>query len=161
MPEHVFVYQLRDTSGEVLYVGATRDLKARLARHRRTKPWWHEVDTEQTTATEYATAWDGSEAERALISALNPRHNRAGVDGSMIGHIPYPAVRPAGLIPRRIVAVLEAQNRQREVAAEQEACHARLKAAVLHAAANGSSVRKLAAFTGLSTNTISRWKRGE
>lgn len=36
-----------------------------------------------------------------------------------------------------------------------------LKSAVLFAAEHGASVRELAAFTGLSTNTISRWKRGE
>lgn len=35
----------------------------------------------------------------------------------------------------------------------------RLRLAVLKAAENGASVRELAAFTGLSTNTISRWKR--
>jgi uncharacterized protein YerC len=34
-----------------------------------------------------------------------------------------------------------------------------LRDAVLTAAKHGASVRELAAFTGLSTNTISRWKR--
>lgn len=32
---------------------------------------------------------------------------------------------------------------------------------VLAEVERGASVRELAAFTGLSTNTISRWKRGE
>lgn len=36
-----------------------------------------------------------------------------------------------------------------------------MRGAVLVAASNGASVRELAAFTGLSTNTISRWKRGQ
>lgn len=51
----------------------------------------------------------------------------------------------------RIRAALEGRD-----AAEQE-----LRAAVLAAVKRGASVRELGAFTGLSTNTISRWKRGE
>ena len=51
----------------------------------------------------------------------------------------------------RIRAALDGRD-----AAEQE-----LRAAVLTAVKNGASVRELGAFTGLSTNTISRWKRGE
>ena len=51
----------------------------------------------------------------------------------------------------RIRAALDGRD-----AAEQE-----LRAAVLTAVKHGASVRELGAFTGLSTNTISRWKRGE
>lgn len=45
--------------------------------------------------------------------------------------------------------------------AAREAAYDELVAAVLDAAAHGASVRELAEFTGLSTNTITRWKRGE
>ena len=45
--------------------------------------------------------------------------------------------------------------------AKRDAGEAEYRAAVLEEAADGASVRELAAFTGLSTNTISRWKRGE
>jgi hypothetical protein len=38
---------------------------------------------------------------------------------------------------------------------------AELRESVITAAQHGASVRELAALTGLSTNTISRWKRGE
>ena len=51
----------------------------------------------------------------------------------------------------RIRAALDGRD-----AAEQE-----LRAAVLTAVKHGASVRELGAFTGLSTNTISRRKRGE
>jgi hypothetical protein len=49
----------------------------------------------------------------------------------------------------RISRAIEARGR-----AERE-----LKAAVIAAANNGASVRALAGYTSLSTNTISRWKR--
>ena len=39
-------------------------------------------------------------------------------------------------------------------------CQDELRAAVVAAAGRGASVRVLAELTGLSTNTISRWKRG-
>jgi transposase len=44
---------------------------------------------------------------------------------------------------------------------ERDEWEAALRESVVTAARHGASVRELAAFTGLSTNTISRWKRGE
>jgi transposase len=44
---------------------------------------------------------------------------------------------------------------------ERDEWEAALRESVVAAARHGASVRELAAFTGLSTNTISRWKRGE
>jgi len=43
----------------------------------------------------------------------------------------------------------------------RDAAEAAYREEVLAEAERGASVRELAAFTGLSTNTISRWKRGE
>lgn len=45
--------------------------------------------------------------------------------------------------------------------AAQTAAEVEVRAAVLAAVKHGASVRELGAATGLSTNTISRWKRGE
>jgi DNA-directed RNA polymerase specialized sigma24 family protein len=59
---------------------------------------------------------------------------------------------------RRIRAALAAQQAVEDA---KQGVDAELRAAVVTAAEHGSSVRELAAFTGLSTNTISRWKRGE
>ena len=53
------------------------------------------------------------------------------------------------------------QKRLRAALDARDANERELHAAVLAAVGHGSSVREIAAFTGLSTNTISRWKRGE
>jgi transposase-like protein len=53
------------------------------------------------------------------------------------------------------------QKRLRAALAARDASDQELHAAVLAAASHGASVREIATFTGLSTNTISRWKRGE
>lgn len=51
------------------------------------------------------------------------------------------------------------QTAIRAAMAALEAAERAVREAVLTAADNGASVRELAAFTQLSTNTISRWKR--
>lgn len=53
------------------------------------------------------------------------------------------------------------QQRIRAALAGRDEADQELRDAVLEAAKHGASVRELGAFTGLSTNTISRWKRGE
>jgi hypothetical protein len=53
------------------------------------------------------------------------------------------------------------QQRLLDAIAGKSAADAEIRAAVLEAVEHGASVRELAAFTGLSTNTVSRWKRGE
>lgn len=53
------------------------------------------------------------------------------------------------------------QTRLRAALAGRDEAEQELRAAVLAAVKHGASVRELGAFTGLSTNTISRWKRGE
>lgn len=45
--------------------------------------------------------------------------------------------------------------------AAQKGADVEVRKAVLAAVKHGASVRELAAATGLSTNTITRWKRGE
>lgn len=151
MSEAAFVYEFFDASATCIYVGATRNFGKRVSQHRKTQPWWSDVDESRTVVTFFTSAWDARERERELIETRIPEHNRGGVTS---GHIPYPADRPEGAIPVRVRPVLEALD-------ERNAARAKLKAVVLEAATGGASVRELAAFTGLSTNTISRWKRGE
>lgn len=43
-----FVYSLRDSEDRLLYVGCTVDLTVRIAQHRSSQPWWHEVDESKT-----------------------------------------------------------------------------------------------------------------
>ena len=67
-----------------------------------------------------------------------------------------------GRVPQnRGVIIAADQKRIRSALDAREKSDAELHAAVLAAVAHGASVREIAAFTGLSTNTISRWKRGE
>lgn len=59
--------------------------------------------------------------------------------------------------PKRVLDPDDAR-RIKSALSRQERSYAELRAAVLDAAENGASVRVLAEFTGMSTNTISRWK---
>jgi hypothetical protein len=145
------VYELFDHAGQCIYVGATRNVGDRFSQHSKTQPWWGDVDPKRTIVTFYTDSWAAREAERELIRERQPSHNRGGVTS---GHIPYPARRPEGVVPEWTPHVLE-------VLRKRDAARIALRESVLTAAHNGASVRELAAFTGLSTNTISRWKRGE
>jgi ATP-dependent exoDNAse (exonuclease V) alpha subunit len=60
--------------------------------------------------------------------------------------------------PRGILSA-EDQVRLTQAAEARAEADAEMRRAVLVAVSRGASVRELAAFTGLSTNTISRWKR--
>lgn len=54
-----------------------------------------------------------------------------------------------------ILAALEARQAAHDAAKDADAA---LRAAVLAAGKHGASVRELAALTGLSSNTIQRWR---
>ena len=63
-------------------------------------------------------------------------------------------------MPQKRGLLTDAEKRKIDAAAkEREVAEETYRAAILAAAKRGASVRELAAFTGLSTNTISRWKR--
>ena len=67
-----------------------------------------------------------------------------------------------GGVPQKRGLISDAdQARIRTALQQRDEWEAALRETVVAAARNGASVRELAAFTGLSTNTISRWKRGE
>lgn len=148
MSDRVFVYELFNSFGECLYVGATRRPGSRIDQHRDRQPWWDEVDESRTIIVPHDSAWAAREREKELILSRKPRHNRGGVT---TGHIPFPAARPDGVLPGWVPRV-------RELMQERDEANAEYKASVL-AVAEGASIRAVAAFTGLSTNTISRWKR--
>ena len=61
-------------------------------------------------------------------------------------------------LPKRPISE-DDQARIRAALDAKRAADDELLAAVLDAASNGASVRELAAFTGMSTNTVSNWKR--
>jgi len=67
-----------------------------------------------------------------------------------------------GRVPQNRGIVSDADlKRLRAALAAREDSDRELRAAVLAAVSHGSSVRMIAAATGLATSTISRWKRGE
>lgn len=63
-------------------------------------------------------------------------------------------------MPQKRGLLTDAEKRKIDTAAKgRDIADAAYRAAIVAAAKRGASVRELAAFTGLSTNTISRWKR--
>jgi excinuclease UvrABC nuclease subunit len=73
------IYRLWAADGTCLYVGQTRQWHpaARISEHR-TKAWWAEV-----ARVDYILVGQRSDlncAEREQIRALNPRHNKQGVE---------------------------------------------------------------------------------
>jgi transposase len=67
-----------------------------------------------------------------------------------------------GGVPQKRGLISDAdQARIRTALRQRDEWEAALRESVVEAARHGASVRELAAFTGLSTNTISRWKRGD
>jgi hypothetical protein len=69
------LYKLYDADRNLLYVGQTTNLKARLAAHATNAAWWSGVA--YTDTEEYPSAWELSRGEREAIVALRPRHNVA------------------------------------------------------------------------------------
>ena len=94
-PPEAYVYALLD-GHEVVYVGQTRNLRARLRQHRR------RAQVEGWTFTElwYAAVPEGNvnAAERALISALRPPRNNGHADRA-VAPIDLTFLGALGLLP--------------------------------------------------------------
>jgi hypothetical protein len=74
--EPTALYRLYGASGELLYVGITKDLTVRFSQHAAEKWWWPQVASK--TAMLYGSREDALEAEAAAILAESPVHNIAG-----------------------------------------------------------------------------------
>lgn len=100
--------------------------------------WWH---------------WTGRRADtgpgKLLWRDLEERYGPLAVTATVCPVAP----RPRGSIPRDHEARLAAAKEERDRA------DAQLKTAVADASEAGASVRELANFLDVSTNTIQRWKR--
>jgi predicted GIY-YIG superfamily endonuclease len=64
------VYRLYDADGTPLYIGSTKSLASRLDGHRRTKPWWSEVERLETE--QFASIDEMREAEQRRLKASTP-----------------------------------------------------------------------------------------
>jgi predicted GIY-YIG superfamily endonuclease len=72
-PQPHALYRFFDQSGELLYVGITMDLPARMGNHRRDKPWW--TDAAWIGIEHFDNRAAALEAERMAIKAETPRYN--------------------------------------------------------------------------------------
>lgn len=72
------LYRLFSNNGELLYVGVTKDLNARLRAHANTQKWWGLVHHSATGIEWFATPESASRAEQAAIRDEEPVFN---VDG--------------------------------------------------------------------------------
>jgi predicted GIY-YIG superfamily endonuclease len=71
------LYALFDAEGQCLYIGQSKDVPARLKRHRRERPWFKDVDESKTVTFQLSGAEDRLHLEALLQLYHRPRHCRA------------------------------------------------------------------------------------
>lgn len=136
--DHV-VYRFYDTDGALLYVGMTCDFDNRRAQHL-SKLWWDEVDESRTVTEQHHTKDCAQMAEAVAIAREQPRHNS-------------PHWLPKGFLS---TSQQETIAKAKEV---RDAARAYYRQTVLRLLAEGASFAEVSKATGLSTNTLQRWKR--
>lgn len=67
------LYRFYDTSRELLYIGMTVDLPARLIDHRKRKGWWWNIAV--ITVELHPSRVEAANAERFAVAAEQPRYN--------------------------------------------------------------------------------------
>lgn len=77
-----WLYRMHDTHGDLLYIGISGALGARMDLHRTDKPWWPDVD--HVIATMVGQEHIALDLERAAIRAEMPRHNRRSKPGAIV-----------------------------------------------------------------------------
>lgn len=113
-----------------------------MASHKCERPWWNQVDPAKTRVTAFPCRDSVLLAEVAAIAAESPTMNRnRGGGGSAAGELSSP---DAALLLRSQV--------------EMETARADLKRLAVELMGK-SSIREVARITGLSTNTLQKWKR--
>lgn len=77
-PERTALYRLYDTSGTLLYVGVTNDLRRRGEIHSNNQPWWHLVAGQRVE-------WfpDRLAAEAAEVTAIKDESPRFNIDHAL------------------------------------------------------------------------------
>jgi predicted GIY-YIG superfamily endonuclease len=73
VPQPHALYRFFDKYGDLLYIGITMDLPARMGNHRREKPWW--TDAAVIEIEHYDNRAAALEAERIAIKVETPRYN--------------------------------------------------------------------------------------
>jgi hypothetical protein len=80
-----YVYFLVLATGEVGYIGVSRDVERRLKQHRRTKSWW--TDVQYVYAEPRPSLDEALAMEADCIAVTNPCHNSQGRGPGQIGTI--------------------------------------------------------------------------
>lgn len=77
-----YAYVLRDTAGQALYVGVSRNPEQRRKAHQST--WWGQKIATMEVLEEFPPGHDCVTAEKQIIAALRPTHNKnQGGDGRL------------------------------------------------------------------------------
>lgn len=93
-----FLYRLRGASGELLYIGITRDWPTRMTQHQRDKPWWSEVVGVELVRV-LGTRQQIEAIEKAVIKSEQPTYNKthnaapASADRLNLEHYGKPLLR--------------------------------------------------------------------
>jgi phosphoribosyl 1,2-cyclic phosphodiesterase len=67
------LYRLYGVSGDLLYIGLTKDIRSRFNQHVAKSPWWPDV---ADCRIEFLPSWEALKAaEVAAIKAERPRYN--------------------------------------------------------------------------------------
>ena len=74
-PQVTYVYRLFNESDELLYVGITKNTKARFTQHSKDKPWWAEVETSRVV--QFRTLALALAEESTAILWEQPKYNLA------------------------------------------------------------------------------------
>lgn len=142
------VYRIFNADDELLYVGVTKNIAARMKQHQRSQAWWPSVAS--ITTTWFETVEAASAAEIAAIQTEQPSSNINGVGARAA--TPYRGghsrVETAPATRKRLLAVAQLRKR-----AEVDS-----RAVVAAALAEGVPIRDIAELTGLSTRTVQDWK---
>lgn len=142
------LYRLFDADGDLLYVGATKKLQARMAAHRRSQTWWEDVDEAATRVEWHASPQDAAAAEQAAIREERPAWNRSGRNSPAIRYSP----RSHSVRDKPIPA--ESAKALKEWAEKVASSIQNRNAAIIHALENGATVPEIVELTGLSRGRI-------
>ncbi|MEU9245679.1 GIY-YIG nuclease family protein [Streptomyces sp. NPDC048385] len=72
-PERTALYRCFDANDELLYIGISRDYRARWEQHRKSSPWWRNVALR--TVEWFDDRVSAERAERTAIKTEGPKHN--------------------------------------------------------------------------------------
>lgn len=139
------VYRFYNSSNQLLYVGVTHWLDERMRQHQASKDWWPEVDQSLTTTERYLDRGMAMMVEAKAILTEAPRYNTAAPHG---GRMPNQLTESDAHKLREVMRQWD----------ETEATREELRQIVANMVGR-SSFRAVAEVTGLSTNTLQRWKR--